>query len=57
MSENKKTFGNDVRLGVKSEPENQIVKDTIPVTKPKLKCMLISDGVYKYVDENGKDIT
>ena len=41
----------------KKVPESQIVKEAIPVTKPKLKCIFVSDGVYKYVDENGKDIT
>lgn len=53
MAKNKKTFGSAASI----EPESQIVEDEIPVTKPKLKCIFVSDGVYKYVDENGKDIT
>jgi len=48
---------NESKSSAGSKPESQIVKDVIPVTKPKLKCIFVSDGVYKYVDKDGKDIT
>ena len=36
-----------------AEPESQIVDEVIPVTKPKLKCIFVSDGVYKHVEDTG----
>jgi len=51
----KNTFGSAVRTG--TEPKSQIVANAIPVTQPKLKCIFVSDGVYKYVDEDGNDVT